>query len=103
MIPYAVAHLSGCAALLENVLGARVAVAPCLTQQQYEHLPHLWFLVAHSAVQVCRRVRGVRMVDEMVVVIPVVWHRCTSYSCGEGRAAVAVDGSCSPHQGDGTL
>ena len=75
MVPYAGPHLGGEALLVKYVLGAGVAMVLGLLQCQREDFSHLRLMIVHETVQVGRGVSCVRVVDEMIGVVCVVWWR----------------------------
>ena len=82
MVPYAGPHLGGEAPLLKYVLGAGVAMVLGLSQCQGEDFPHLWFMIVHETVQVGRGMGCVRVVDEVIGVVSVVWWQPRAYRRG---------------------
>ena len=82
MVPYAGPHLGGEAPLVKYVLGAGVSMVLGLSQCQREDFPHLQFMIVHDMVQVGRAVSCVRVVDEVIGVLPVVWWRRRAYRRG---------------------
>ena len=81
MVPYAGPHLGGEAPLVRYVLGAGVAMVLGLPQRQREDLSYLWLMILHETMQVGRSVSYVRVVDEVIGVVPVVRWRCRAYRC----------------------
>ena len=75
MGPYAGPHLGGEAPLVKYVLGAGVAMVPGLSPFQREDFSHLWLIIVHETVQVGRGVSCVRVFDEVIGVVFVVWWR----------------------------
>ena len=73
MVPYAGPHLGGEAPLVKYVLGAGVAMVPGLSQRQREDFSYLRLMIVHEKVQVGRSVSCVRVVDEVIGVVSVVW------------------------------
>ena len=73
MVPYAGPYLGGEAPLVNYVLGTGVAMVLSLSQCQREEFPHLRLMIVHETVQVGRGVSCVRVVDEMIDIVPVVW------------------------------
>ena len=70
MVPYAGPHLGGEAPLVNNVLGADVAMVLGLSQCQREDFSHLLLVIVHETVQVGRGVSCVRVADELIGVVP---------------------------------
>ena len=85
---------------MEYVLETCVAMMLGLPYCQCEYLTYLPFVVVHEAVQMGRRVRCVRIVDQVVGAVPIVWRRCLTQFGGEGRGSVTVDGPCRCQRGD---
>ena len=79
MVPHAGPHLGWEAPLVKYVLGAGVAMVLGLSQCQREDFPHLRFMIVHETVQVGCGVSCVRVVDEVIGVVPVVWWRRRAY------------------------
>ena len=67
---------------MKYVLGAGVAMVLGLSQCQREDLPHLWLMIVHETMQVHRGVSCVRVVDEVIRVVPTVWWRRRAYHRG---------------------
>ena len=82
MVPYAGPHLRGEAPLVKYVLGAGVAMVLGLSQCQREDFSHLRLMIVHETVQVGPGVSCVRVVDEVIGVVSVVWWRRCAHRRG---------------------
>ena len=82
MVPYAGPYLGGEAPLVKYVLGAGVVMVLGLSQCQREDLPHLRLMIVNETMQVHRGVSCVRVVDEVIRVVPTVWWRRRAYHRG---------------------
>ena len=75
MDPYAGPHLGGEAPLVKYVLGAVAAMVLGLSQCQREDFSQLRLMIVHETLQVGCGVSCVRVVDEVIGVVSVVWGR----------------------------
>ena len=81
-VTYAGPHLGGEAPLVRYVLGAGVAMALGLSQCQRDNFSHFRLMIVHGTPQVGHGVSCVRVVDEVIGVVSVVWWRRCAYRCG---------------------
>ena len=82
MVPYAGPQPGGEAPLVKYVLGAGIAMLLGLSQCRREDFPHLRLMLVHETVQVGRGLSCVRVVDEVIRVVSVVWWRRRAYRRG---------------------
>ena len=67
---------------MKYVFGAGIAIVLGLSQCLRETFPHLRFMIVHGTVQVGRGVSCVRVVDEVIGSVSVVWWRRRAYHRG---------------------
>ena len=60
---------------MKYVLGAGVAMVLGLSHCQREDFSHLRFMIVHETVPAGRGVSCLRVVDEVIGVVPIVWWR----------------------------
>ena len=82
MVPYTGPLLEGAAPLVKYVLEAGDAMVLGLSQCQREDFSHLPLMILHETVQVGHGVSSVRIVDEVIFVVPVVWWQHRTYRRG---------------------